>query len=195
MKFNEKYFDELFGKNRSQNLKMNISDLMELVWLDHVHELVCSDYSGSEDLRNFESVMSRKVSQIEDESERTEGFNSLVRIVSSLTQSRKQLERVTRIRQIFRDQEESYETPRFGFLMEEFVTERVSVISNGILSYQEFVDSIFQISDSKVHDQLMVLDDCLVNYSRVQNEREEDTWDQVFEDQFLIFLDLIGHNR
>lgn len=195
MKFNEKYFDELFGKNRSQNVKMSISDLMELVWLDHVPELICSDYSGSEDLRNFESVMSQKVSQIEDESERTEGFNSLVQIVSSLKRSRKQLERVIRINQIFRYQEVSYETPRFGLLMEEFVTDRVSVISNGTLSYKEFVDSLFLIFDSKVHDQLIVLDDCLVNYSRVQNELEEDTWDQVFEGQFLIFLDLIGQNR
>lgn len=46
MKFNEKYFDELLEKNRSQNLKMNISDLIVVVWLDHVGKLNNSEYVG-----------------------------------------------------------------------------------------------------------------------------------------------------
>ncbi len=55
MKFNEKYFDELLEKNRSQNLKMNISDLIVVVWLDHVGKLNNSEYVGFQDLKNFES--------------------------------------------------------------------------------------------------------------------------------------------
>mgnify|MGYP001180990901 CR=1 FL=1 len=195
MKFNEKYFDELLEKNRSQNSGMNISDLIEVVWLDHVGELINSEYVGFEDLKNFESVMSHKLSEIEDESERKKGFSSLVEIVSSLTQSRKQLERVNRIRQIFLDQEESYEIPRFGSLMEEFVTERVPEISNGEKSYYDFVVSLYQVFDSRIHDLLSDLDNYLENYSSVRNEREEDVWDQVFESKFLTLLNLIDQNR
>ena len=195
MKFNEKYFDELLEKNRSQNSKMNISDLIVVVWLDHVGELNNSEYVGFQDLKNFESVMSQKISEVEDESERKRGFGSLVEIVSSLTHSRKQLERVNRIHQIFLDQEESYEIPRFGSLMEEFVTERVPEISNGEKSYYDFVVSLYQIFDSRIHDLLSDLDNYLEDYSSVRNEREEDVWDQVFESKFLTLLNLIDQNR
>jgi hypothetical protein len=195
MKFNEKYFDELLEKNRSQNSKMNISDLIVVVWLDHVGELNNSEYVGFQDLKNFESVMSQKISEVEDESERKRGFGSLVEIVSSLTHSRKQLERVNRIHQIFLDQEESYEIPRFGSLMEEFVTERVPEISNGEKSYYDFVVSLYQVFDSRIHDLLSDLDNYLENYSSVRNEREEDVWDQVFESKFLTLLNLIDQNR
>jgi len=196
MKFNEKYFDELLEKNRSQNLKMNISDLIVVVWLDHVGKLNNSEYVGFQDLKNFESVMSQKISEVEDESERKKGFGSLVDILSSLTHSKKQLERVNRIRQIFLDQEKSYEIYRFDSEhMEEFVTERVPEIWNGEKSYYDFVVSLYQIFDSRIHDLLSDMDNDLENYSSVRNEYEEHDWDLVFESKFLSILDLIDQNR
>lgn len=139
--------------------------------------------------------MSQKISEVEDESERKKGFGSLVEILSSLTHSKKQLERVNRIRQIFLDQEKSYENPRFGSDMEEFVTERVPEIWNGEKSYYDFVVSLYQIFDSRIHDLLSDMDNDLENYSSVRNESEEHDWDLVFERTFLSILDLIDQNR
>jgi hypothetical protein len=99
------------------------------------------------------------------------------------------------VNKIFISQEESYETPRHGDLMKDFVVERFSSLTEGKINYEEFLTILSDSENTHVTEQLVTLDQSLNNYVNVRDESEEDTWDQVFEGQLLTLLDLIDQNR
>ena len=99
------------------------------------------------------------------------------------------------VKKIFVSQEESYETPRHGDLMKDFVVERFSPLTEGKINYEEFLTILSDIEDVCVTEQLVTLDQSLNDYVNVRDESEEDTWDQVFEGQLLTLLGLIDQNR
>ena len=99
------------------------------------------------------------------------------------------------VKKIFVSQEESYETPRHGDLMKDFVVERFSPLTEGKINYEEFLTILSDSENTHVTEQLVILDQSLNDYVNVRDESEEDTWDQVFEGQLLTLLDLIDQNR
>ena len=99
------------------------------------------------------------------------------------------------VKKIFVSQEESYETPRHGDLMKDFVVERFSPLTEGKINYEEFLTILSDSENTHVTEQLVTLDQSLNDYVNVRDESEEDTWDQVFEGQLLTLLDLIDQNR
>lgn len=99
------------------------------------------------------------------------------------------------VKKIFVSQEESYETPRHGDLMKDFVVERFSPLTEGKINYEEFLTILSGSENAHVSEQLVTLDQSLNDYVNVCNESEEDAWDQVFEGQLLTLLDLIDQNR
>jgi len=99
------------------------------------------------------------------------------------------------VKKIFVSQEESYETPRHGDLMKDFVVERFPPLTEGKINYEEFLTILSDSENTHVTEQLVTLDQSLNDYVNVRDESEEDTWDQVFEGQLLTLLDLIDQNR
>lgn len=94
------------------------------------------------------------------------------------------------VNRIFLDQDNSYESPRHGNIgMIEYTEDRVSLICDEDMSFQEFVDLMGDSSDSRVLELLVEIDYWLDEYKHVQTEYQEFDWDIYFDQEIQKLFD------
>ena len=98
------------------------------------------------------------------------------------------------VNKIFENQENSYEAPRYGEQMAEFVDENIGIGNKYSRKYDSLLDRLKGTNNEDEIELLMELDNHLNDYQYVRNEFEELDWDILFGRKLQNLLRLIGYS-